>query len=206
MEKSELALKLMRENDLDLEVFIKAYIGAQELRGSDYYEAARHVFNTVAGVGLDRFKLASAGMHLFAKADIAAGKKSMCYMWFMYPQIRGLGKSRISRFYGIKGMKEAKEYLLDDELREALVDLLSYMLRTFTNKDISKQLLDMFGFVDCMKLRSCITLFDKAYQSLKRDNSPGWGIEGADVFNKAINQFFGGLYCSATTNKLLNPK
>lgn len=196
------ALKVMRDSGLSLEDFINASALSNAYSGADFFKAAGRVFDTMAGYGLERFRKALDGDHYIAKANIAVGEKTACYMWYVFPQLKGLGRSRESRFFGIKDINEAKAFLSDKELRERLVSLTSYLM----DKVSPDKLSTMYGAVDYQKLRSCFTLFALAYKSMQDSynaaGNSGWGIEGADVFGKAINHFFSGIYCERTVSIL----
>lgn len=88
-----------------------------------------------------------------AYQEIIEGKKKTNWIWFIFPQIRGLGYSENSQFYGIKSLVEAKQYLHEVYLRNNLVQIASALLE---NDKIN----DLFDFLDCQKILSCMTLFN----------------------------------------------
>lgn len=104
---------------------------------------------------LDRFIKAQEDAYLIALNEIKNGKKQSHWMWYIFPQIKGLGMSEISRYYGIDDEDEAKKYLDNDilgfRLREITLELLKL--------DIDNPV-DIFGVIDAMKLKSSMTLFD----------------------------------------------
>ena len=103
---------------------------------------------------LDRFVEAQEKMHPIAMEEIKHGKKRSHWMWFMFPQLRGLGRSSTAHIYGISGLEEAKAYLAHPWLSGRLYELCTALLH---HKDKSAQ--EIFGNIDAMKLKSSMTLF-----------------------------------------------
>jgi uncharacterized protein (DUF1810 family) len=105
---------------------------------------------------LQRFNYAQHGVFATALAELAAGSKRTHWMWFVFPQLAGLGRSPTAQFYGIAGLDEARAYLdhplLGARLRQALEALLPW-----AGQRLAEQIL---GSIDAMKLHSCLTLFD----------------------------------------------
>ena len=95
-------------------------------------------------------------------------------MWFIFPQFAGLGTSETSRFYAIKSIDEAREYLQHPLLGPRLIECAEAVL---SNSGVSAR--DIFGSPDDMKLKSCMTLFEYISSS----NS---------IFEKVLDQFYGG--------------
>ena len=106
---------------------------------------------------LERFIEAQAPIYAQALAELRAGQKQTHWMWFIFPQIAGLGQSAMSRAYAIQSLDEARAYLahpvLGARLRECCQAVMN--LRSHSAEDI-------FGSVDAMKFRSCLTLFTEA--------------------------------------------
>lgn len=104
---------------------------------------------------LDRFVEAQAGVWAQALAELKAGRKTSHWMWFVFPQIAGLGRSETARFYAIADTTEARAYLahplLGARLREAAQALLAHRGRSAEA---------MLGGIDAIKLRSSMTLFE----------------------------------------------
>ena len=94
------------------------------------------------------------GTGTFAEAlrEVKAGHKRGHWIWYVFPQMKGLGKSEISEFYGINGREEAKAYIEHPILRERLVEICEAVLNSETS------VYDIFGS-DTIKVRSCILLF-----------------------------------------------
>jgi uncharacterized protein (DUF1810 family) len=123
---------------------------------------------------LARFRTAQAGVFERARDELQAGRKRSHWMWFMFPQIRGLGLSETSRFYGIGSRAEAEAYLGDAELGARLVALFEIVL-----KQDGASARQIFGTPDDQKLRSCATLFASL------PNTP-------PVFARVLDRHFGG--------------
>ena len=87
--------------------------------------------------------------------ELRAGKKRTCWIWYVFPQLRGLGNSWASRYYGIKDFNEARKFLDNDVLRERL-NLCCQLLLDCEEKDIVKI---MGSKLDARKLQSSMTLF-----------------------------------------------
>ena len=104
---------------------------------------------------LDRFIKAQENMYLIALNEIKNGRKQSHWMWYIFPQIKGLGMSETSRYYGIDGEDEAKEYLDNEILGSRLREITSELLKLDINNPV-----DIFGTIDAMKLKSSMTLFD----------------------------------------------
>lgn len=133
---------------------------------------------------IERFKKAQARDYQTALSEIRAGRKQSHWIWYIFPQVEGLGFSEISQFYGIKGLEEARAYLADDLLRSHLVEISEALLALRSNDAT-----DVMGYPDDLKLKSCMTLFLLAAES--SDKSAGYENE-AKVFKAALEKFFGG--------------
>ena len=123
---------------------------------------------------LDRFVKAQERMYQVALKEIREGKKRSHWMWYIFPQLRGLGTSSMAHTYGISGLDEAKAYLEHPWLSGRLYELCVSLLQ---HKD--KSAYDIFGDIDEMKLKSSMTLF--ALTS-----------EDYTIFDQVLEQFFGG--------------
>ena len=106
---------------------------------------------------LKRFIEAQANTYAAALGEIAGGRKQTHWMWFIFPQLRGLGSSPMAQVYGISSIDEARAYLdhpvLGQRLRECVIALQDLPPASAE---------DVVGAVDAMKLRSCLTLFLRA--------------------------------------------
>ena len=124
---------------------------------------------------LSRFIEAQDGVYEIALGEIKNGRKMSHWMWFIFPQIKGLGYSETARFYAIKSLDEASNYLHHPVLGKRLVEISSELLHLTTNDAAA-----VFGSVDAMKLKSSMTLF-----SLVKNSNP--------VFKKVLDKFFDGM-------------
>ena len=123
---------------------------------------------------LNRFIEAQERAYLVALDEVKCGMKRSHWMWFIFPQLRGLGKSSMAYTYGIAGLDEARAYLAHPILSARLIEICEALLEQKTKKPK-----DIFGYVDAMKLRSSMTLFI----IVSEDDS---------VFHKVLNQFYNG--------------
>lgn len=134
---------------------------------------------------LDRFVQAQTLMYSTTLREIKNGKKVSHWMWYMFPQLRGLGTSFMANMYGVSGLSEAKAYLAHPVLSGRLYELCGELLK---HKD--KTALEIFGDIDEMKLKSSMTLF--ALTS-----------EDYTIFDEVLENFFGGEMDEVTV-KLIN--
>lgn len=109
-----------------------------------------------------------------ALAEIRAGKKASHWMWYIFPQLKGLGRSSTSEYYGLSGIKEAQAYLSEPILKARLIEITDAVI---AHKDKSAE--EIFGGIDAKKLRSCMTLFSIAAPDIP-------------VFDAVLEQFFDG--------------
>lgn len=134
---------------------------------------------------LERFLDGQRFGYEYALNEIRNGRKEGHWIWYVFPQIKGLGYSPNSQFYGISGKEEAKAYLehpvLGARLREITEALLAIEGKTAE---------DILSPIDAMKVRSCMTLFDVV--------SPN------DIFADVLGRFYGSQKDSVTL-KLLEP-
>lgn len=134
---------------------------------------------------ITRFIEAQGENYERALREIKCGRKRSHWMWYIFPQLKGLGRSAISAYYGINGLSEAKEYLSHPLLGNRLREISEALLELDSNDAH-----DIFGFPDDMKLRSCMTLFNKV--------SPN------DVFKEVLNKFYEGKVDYKTLKLLQN--
>ncbi len=123
---------------------------------------------------LDRFVSAQEDVYDSALAEIRAGRKRTHWMWFVFPQLRGLGSSPISRQFAIRNTAEARAYLAHPILGARLLECCDALLRVSGGSAN-----EIFGSPDDLKLRSCATLFASV-------SEPG------SVFERVLARFFGG--------------
>ena len=127
-------------------------------------------------IGVKRFLEAQNGAYGGYKQaldEIKAGQKRGHWIWYIFPQMRGLGFSERSEFYGISDREEAEDYLLHFTLNDRIHEIANALLE---HQDKSAE--DIFGSLDAMKVRSSMTLFDEL--------SPN------DVFAKVLDVFYHG--------------
>jgi len=107
---------------------------------------------------LQRFIDAQDGAFAAALAELGSGAKQGHWMWFIFPQLAGLGRSSTAQYYGIASLNEARAFLdhplLGHRLRQCVAAILSWAGRRSAEQ--------MFGSLDALKLRSSLTLFDVA--------------------------------------------
>lgn len=123
---------------------------------------------------LDRFLRAQDGVYESALNELRAGRKTSHWMWFVFPQLAGLGRSATARFFALRGMDEARAYgahqILGNRLRQCTAAVLGVKGRSAY---------EIFGSPDDVKFRSCMTLFELA-------------AADAAVFSEALDRYFGG--------------
>lgn len=124
-------------------------------------------------MSLDRFIDAQKEDYDMAFREIRSGKKRNHYMWYIFPQIKGLGRSSTAKYYAIEDLDEAREYMENEYLRNNLINISSELLKLETNDSVQ-----IFGETDSKKLRSSMTLFE-----LVSDN---------DVFSLVLEKYFNG--------------
>jgi uncharacterized protein (DUF1810 family) len=124
--------------------------------------------------GLDRFVSAQASVYPSALAELTAGRKRTHWMWFIFPQIAGLGSSPAAQRYAIASLDEARAYLahpvLGPRLRECADALLAVE---------GKSAEEILGYPDDLKLRSSMTLFARA-------------ADDPDVFEAVLERYYDG--------------
>lgn len=135
-------------------------------------------------IALNRFVDAQKNDYDTALHEIRNGRKRSHWMWYIFPQIAGLGMSSMSQRYAIKDIEEAEAYLNHPVLGKRLVEISNALLQL--SEDDPHQI---FGSPDDIKLRSSMTLFA--------------AVEGADpVFNKVLDKFFDGTQDQQTLTML----
>jgi uncharacterized protein (DUF1810 family) len=106
---------------------------------------------------LQRFVEAQDGVYAQALAELRSGRKRSHWMWFVFPQVEGLGHSPTAQHYAISGLDEARAYLAHPVLGPRLVECTSVVAET-TGRSAE----EIFGSPDDLKLRSSVTLFRQA--------------------------------------------
>lgn len=111
---------------------------------------------------LQRFLDAQEDVYEQALTEIHNGRKTSHWIWFIFPQVRGLGHSPMADDYGISSLDEARAYLANPILKSRLVEI-SIALMQHSRGSIfrkPKSAEQIFGYTDALKVRSCMTLFD----------------------------------------------
>ncbi len=124
-------------------------------------------------VSLQRFIDAQQTSYTTALQEIRKGKKASHWMWYIFPQMKGLGRSSTAQYYGIENMEEAKAYYDHPVLGQRLIEITTALLL-----HRNKQVQDIFSYPDDVKLHSSLTLFLKA--------------TGEEIFGRALTVFFDG--------------
>lgn len=122
---------------------------------------------------LNRFLTAQERSYDAALAEIKAGRKRTHWMWYIFPQIAGLGMSSTAQYYSIQDRLEAEEYMEHPVLGARLLEI-SRALLTLESSDATA----VMGYPDDLKLRSCMTLFAQ--------------VSDDPVFEAVLDKFFGG--------------
>ena len=129
---------------------------------------------------LQRFLSAQENCYAQALREICNGHKTSHWIWFIFPQIYGLGHSPMSDNYGIRSLDEARAYLNDPFLKSRIIEISTALLRhskggLFRKPKTAEQIL---GYTDALKVRSCMTLFDL--------------IEQNAIFAQVLDAFYNG--------------
>lgn len=136
---------------------------------------------------LNKFIEAQEESYEGALKEIKKGKKLGHWIWYIFPQLKGLGFSNMSYYYGLEGIEEAKEYLDNEYLRNHLLEITKALLDLDTNNP-----LQVLGFPDNLKVNSCMTLFYYTEPSIT-------------LFKDVIDKFYDGKMDENTIN-ILNSK
>jgi len=133
---------------------------------------------------LDRFVEAQAGVHDEALAELRAGRKRSHWMWFVFPQVEGLGTSPMAQRYALAGPDEARAFLAHPVLGPRLLECTRAVLAVE-----GRTLHEIFGSPDDLKFRSSMTLFEIA-------------AGPRSVFSEALDRYCGGVRDAATLGRL----
>ncbi len=134
---------------------------------------------TSSQFNLQRFIAAQENAYPYALEEIRNGKKCSHWIWYIFLQMKGLGYSSMSEYYGIATYDEAKAYWKHPVLSARLKAIIEALLL-----HQGKNVKDIFGPVDALKVRSCMTLFNL--------------IQPNDIFAEVLNQFYEGKPCERT--------
>ncbi len=125
-------------------------------------------------MSLDRFIKGHNMDYETALSEIKAGRKRSHWIWYIFPQIHGLGMSRTSEIYSIESLAEAKEYMSNELLKAHMIEICNALL-VLEESDPT----EVMGYPDDLKLRSSMTLFAEA--------TPEY-----DVFQRVLDKYYGG--------------
>jgi uncharacterized protein (DUF1810 family) len=127
--------------------------------------------------GLQRFVAAQEDAAIYARAleELRAGRKQSHWIWFVFPQIAGLGQSPMSQVYAIRSLDEARAYLMHPQLGPRLRECCEALLAA----DPAASAESILGGIDAIKVRSSMTLFARADPSER-------------LFRAVLDRFYGG--------------
>lgn len=134
---------------------------------------------------LDRFLLAQEGVYEDALAELKGGRKRTHWMWFLFPQIQGLGQSETAKHYAIRSREEAESYLAHEVLGSRLEESASAVLRSGATSAT-----ELLGTPDDLKLKSSMTLFERV------------APDPHSVFSEVLRKYYEGQPCPQTVNFL----
>lgn len=124
-------------------------------------------------MSLERFVKAQEESYEIALNEIKSGHKRNHWMWYIFPQIKGLGYSSTAQYYALQNRKETENYLSHSILSKRLIEISEELLKLDSNNAR-----EVFGYPDDMKLKSSMTLF--------------YLIGGQEIFKKVLDKFFDG--------------
>jgi uncharacterized protein (DUF1810 family) len=136
---------------------------------------------------LQRFVDAQASCFAQVRSELAAGKKRSHWMWFVFPQLSGLGSSPMAQRFAISGMDEARAYLVHPILGDRLRDCTALVIAV-----AGRSIGDIFGYPDDLKFHSSVTLFAQAAAHHPANK----------VFPEALAKYFDGVPDKATIDRL----
>lgn len=148
--------------------------------------AVEHTINAMAEYNLERFikaQDAAYSGYATALAEMKGGRKRSHWIWYVFPQIKGLGHSYNSEYYGISCLAEAKAYLADSTLGPRLHEITQALLAIE-----GKSATEILGGIDALKVKSSMTLFDAA--------APG------GIFATALEKYYDGKRDALTLSML----
>lgn len=132
---------------------------------------------------MERFLKAHEEYFQDALNEIKKGKKETHWMWFIFPQLKGLGKSSTAEYYGLASAEETMAFYNNEELRNNLITITTELLKLETNDPEA-----IFGCPDNLKLKSSMTLF--------------YSVTKNSLFKAVLDKFFSGDLDSNTINLL----
>ncbi len=148
------------------------------MRGSETKTSMSNVFD------LERFVAAQDPVYIQVRSELRQGRKEGHWMWFVFPQLRGLGSSWMAERFGISSRGEAQAYLAHPVLGPRLIECTQLV-----NAIEGRSTTQIFGSIDSLKFRSSMTLFAE----VTPQNS---------VFHEALHKYFGGIPDRLTLDRL----
>ena len=133
---------------------------------------------------LERFVEAQELMYPMAFDEVRNGRKRGHWIWYIFPQLKGLGMSENSQYYGIDGIEEARAYLQHPVLGARLREITTAFLEL-----VGKNAQEVFGHLDAMKVCSCMTLFNE--------------VSDDDLFQKVLDRYYNGVADDRTLEMLV---
>ena len=122
---------------------------------------------------IDRFIKMQELYYEIALSEIKDGYKRTHWIWYIFPQLKGLGQSYNSEYYGFDGVDEVIEYMKNPYLRNNMIEICNELYK------LDDSIENIFGYPDYLKLNSCMTLFE-------------YSIQGEKIFGKIIDKFYNG--------------
>lgn len=132
---------------------------------------------------IDRFIKMQELYYEVALSEIKDGYKRTHWIWYIFPQLKGLGQSYNSEYYGLDSVDEVIEYMRNPYLRNNMIEICNELYK------LDDSIENIFGYPDYLKLNSCMTLFE-------------YSIQGEKIFGKIIDKFYNGKRDSVTLEML----
>lgn len=132
---------------------------------------------------IDRFIKMQELYYKVALSEIKDGYKRTHWIWYIFPQLKGLGQSYNSEYYGIDGVDEVIEYMKNPYLKDNMIEICNELYK------LDDSIENIFGYPDYLKLNSCMTLFE-------------YSIPEEKIFGKIIDKFYNGKRDSVTLEML----
>lgn len=132
---------------------------------------------------IDRFIKMQELYYEIALSEIKDGYKRTHWIWYIFPQLKGLGQSYNSEYYGFDGVDEVIEYMKNPYLRNNMIEICNELYK------LDDSIENIFGYPDYLKLNSCMTLFE-------------YSIPEEKIFGKIIDKFYNGKRDRATLEML----
>lgn len=122
---------------------------------------------------IDRFIKMQELYYEIALSEIKDGYKRTHWIWYIFPQLKGLGQSYNSKYYGLDSVDEVIEYMKNPYLRNNMIEICNELYK------LDDSIENIFGYPDYLKLNSCMTLFE-------------YSIQGEKIFGKIVDKFYNG--------------